>query len=73
MPICDVKSQSQNQLSACGKLETGAIRTGSKVQDFVDLFMVLFRMLMYHSSYVKLILFNPELLAMYVKMVLILC
>ncbi|KAL8530126.1 hypothetical protein ACS0TY_007273 [Phlomoides rotata] len=31
MPICDVKSQSQNQVSVCGKLENGAIRTGSKV------------------------------------------
>ncbi|CAA2980666.1 HBS1 isoform X1 [Olea europaea subsp. europaea] len=32
MPICDIiKSQSQGQVSACGKLETGAIRTGSKV------------------------------------------
>ncbi|XP_073028323.1 uncharacterized protein [Primulina eburnea] len=32
MPICDVmKSQSQNQVSACGKLETGAIRSGFKV------------------------------------------
>ncbi|KAK6123162.1 hypothetical protein DH2020_043110 [Rehmannia glutinosa] len=32
MPICDViKSQSQGQVSACGKLESGAIRTGFKV------------------------------------------
>ncbi|KAL0385229.1 UNVERIFIED_CONTAM: HBS1-like protein [Sesamum radiatum] len=32
MPICDViKSQSQGQVTACGKLESGAIRTGSKV------------------------------------------
>ncbi|XP_073119141.1 uncharacterized protein [Henckelia pumila] len=32
MPICDVmKSQSQGQVSASGKLESGAIRTGFKV------------------------------------------
>ncbi|KAL6843789.1 hypothetical protein ACP4OV_026360 [Aristida adscensionis] len=32
LPICDViKSQSTGQLAAFGKLETGAIRTGSKV------------------------------------------
>ncbi|PIN10719.1 elongation factor 1 alpha [Handroanthus impetiginosus] len=32
MPICDVmKSQSQGQVSVCGKLESGAIRTGFKV------------------------------------------
>lgn len=31
LPICDIKSQSQNQVSACGKLESGAIKTGSKV------------------------------------------
>ncbi|KAG6423951.1 hypothetical protein SASPL_114359 [Salvia splendens] len=31
IPICDVKSQSQSQVSACGKLETGAIRPGLKV------------------------------------------
>ncbi|KAL6579712.1 hypothetical protein OROMI_007736 [Orobanche minor] len=32
MPICDVfKSQSQGGVSACGKLENGAIRTGFKV------------------------------------------
>ncbi|XP_022850098.1 HBS1-like protein isoform X3 [Olea europaea var. sylvestris] len=32
MPICDIiKSQSQGQVSTCGKLVTGAIRTGSKV------------------------------------------
>ncbi|KAK3009534.1 hypothetical protein RJ639_014634 [Escallonia herrerae] len=32
MPICDVvKSQSQGQLSACGKLEAGALRSGYKV------------------------------------------
>ncbi|KAK3009114.1 hypothetical protein RJ639_014910 [Escallonia herrerae] len=31
MPICDVvKSQSQGQLSACGKLEAGALRSGYK-------------------------------------------
>lgn len=36
MPICDVlKSQSQGQVSACGKLESGAIRTGFKVQNVV--------------------------------------
>lgn len=32
LPICDVtKSHSLSQLAACGKLETGAIRNGSKV------------------------------------------
>ncbi|CAA0843319.1 Translation elongation factor EF1A/initiation factor IF2gamma family protein [Striga hermonthica] len=32
MPICDLlKSQSQGQVSVCGKLECGAIRTGFKV------------------------------------------
>ncbi|OMO86132.1 hypothetical protein CCACVL1_09796 [Corchorus capsularis] len=32
MPICDVmKSTSQGQVSACGKLEAGAVRSGSKV------------------------------------------
>ncbi|KAH6755565.1 Translation elongation factor EF1A/initiation factor IF2gamma family protein [Perilla frutescens var. hirtella] len=31
LPICDVKSQSQSQVSACGKLESGAIRSGFKV------------------------------------------
>jgi translation elongation factor EF-1alpha len=32
LPICDViKSQSTGQLAAFGKLETGAIRNGSKV------------------------------------------
>ncbi|GMJ15809.1 Super Killer 7, Hsp70 subfamily B Suppressor 1 [Hibiscus trionum] len=32
MPICDViKSSSQGQVSACGKLEAGAVRSGSKV------------------------------------------
>ncbi|KAJ7968820.1 Elongation factor 1-alpha [Quillaja saponaria] len=32
MPICDViKSASLGQLSACGKLEAGALRTGTKV------------------------------------------
>ncbi|XP_008806648.1 HBS1-like protein isoform X4 [Phoenix dactylifera] len=32
LPICDViKSQSMGQVAACGKLETGAIRHGSKV------------------------------------------
>lgn len=31
LPICDVKSQSQSQVSACGKLESGAIKSGLKV------------------------------------------
>ncbi|XP_028064468.1 HBS1-like protein isoform X2 [Camellia sinensis] len=32
MPICDViKLQTQGQVSACGKLEAGALRSGSKV------------------------------------------
>lgn len=32
LPICDVvKSQSQGQVSICGKVETGAVRSGSKV------------------------------------------
>uniref|UniRef100_A0A1J3FNN5 HBS1-like protein n=1 Tax=Noccaea caerulescens TaxID=107243 RepID=A0A1J3FNN5_NOCCA len=32
MPICDVvRSNSQGQVSACGKLEAGAVRPGSKV------------------------------------------
>lgn len=32
LPICDViRLQSMGQLAACGKLETGAIRNGSKV------------------------------------------
>jgi hypothetical protein len=32
MPICDVvKSSSQGQVSACGKLEAGALRSGLKV------------------------------------------
>ena len=35
MPICDViKSPSQGQVSACGKLEAGAVRSGSKVCNF---------------------------------------
>lgn len=34
MPICDVvRSTSQGQVSACGKLEAGAVRPGSKVHD----------------------------------------
>ncbi|GFY96700.1 translation elongation factor EF1A/initiation factor IF2gamma family protein [Actinidia rufa] len=34
MPICDViKLQPQGQVSACGKLEAGALQTGSKVQN----------------------------------------
>jgi elongation factor 1 alpha-like protein len=32
MPICDIiKSTAQGQVSACGKLEAGAIRSGTKV------------------------------------------
>lgn len=32
MPICDViKSTTLGQISACGKLEAGALRSGSKV------------------------------------------
>lgn len=32
MPICDfVKSEAQGQVSVCGKMETGALRPGSKV------------------------------------------
>ncbi|KAG2335088.1 hypothetical protein Bca52824_006268 [Brassica carinata] len=32
MPICDVvRSTSQGQVSACGKLEAGAVRSGSKI------------------------------------------
>ncbi|KAJ4774088.1 Elongation factor 1-alpha [Rhynchospora pubera] len=32
MPICDViRTQSMGQVAACGKLETGAVKTGSKV------------------------------------------
>ncbi|KAL1168206.1 hypothetical protein V6Z11_A05G069000 [Gossypium hirsutum] len=31
MPICDVIKSSQGQVSACGKLEAGAVRSGSKV------------------------------------------
>jgi elongation factor 1 alpha-like protein len=32
MPICDIiKSTAQGQVSACGKLEAGAIRNGTKV------------------------------------------
>ena len=39
LPICDViKSQSTGQLAAFGKLETGAIRNGSKV-DFSQTFL----------------------------------
>ncbi|KAL6970671.1 hypothetical protein U1Q18_030365 [Sarracenia purpurea var. burkii] len=35
MPICDViKLQPQGQVFACGKLETGALRSGSKVSTF---------------------------------------
>ncbi|WZZ38050.1 hypothetical protein YC2023_034309 [Brassica napus] len=31
MPICDVvRSNSHGQVSACGKLESGAVRSGSK-------------------------------------------
>lgn len=37
MPICDVvRSTSQGQVSACGKLEAGAVRPGSKVHKFHD-------------------------------------
>lgn len=36
MPICDViRSSSQGQVSACGKLEAGALRTGVKVSNIV--------------------------------------
>jgi elongation factor 1 alpha-like protein len=39
LPICDViKSQSTGQLGAFGKLESGAIRNGSKVDSFTNLF-----------------------------------
>lgn len=31
MPICDVRAQSQGQVSICGKLERGALQTGNKV------------------------------------------
>ncbi|MCI18363.1 HBS1-like protein, partial [Trifolium medium] len=32
MPICDIiKSTAQGQVSACGKLEAGALRSGTKV------------------------------------------
>ncbi|KAK8641181.1 hypothetical protein V6N13_010606 [Hibiscus sabdariffa] len=31
LPICDVIKSSQSQVSACGKLEAGAVRSGSKV------------------------------------------
>lgn len=31
MPICDVVKSQQGQVSACGKLEAGALRNGSKV------------------------------------------
>ncbi|KAK8352013.1 hypothetical protein V6Z12_A05G068700 [Gossypium hirsutum] len=31
MPICDVIKSSQGQVSACGKLEAGAVRSGSKI------------------------------------------
>ncbi|CAF2135598.1 unnamed protein product [Brassica napus] len=31
MPICDVVRSSSGQVSACGKLEAGAVRSGSKV------------------------------------------
>ncbi|CAN6810609.1 unnamed protein product [Brassica oleracea] len=32
MPICDVvRSNSHGQVSACGKLESGAVRSGSKI------------------------------------------
>lgn len=40
MPICDfVKSQSQGQVSVCGKVETGAIRSGSKVKNSFFFFL----------------------------------
>jgi len=39
LPICDViKSQSTGQLAAYGKLETGAIKNGSKVCSYGLLF-----------------------------------
>lgn len=42
MPICDViKSQSQGQVSACGKLENGAIRTGLRVRDFLCRYLLI--------------------------------
>lgn len=31
LPVCDVKSQSQSQVSVVGKLEAGAIKPGLKV------------------------------------------
>ncbi|KAG2334331.1 hypothetical protein Bca52824_005511 [Brassica carinata] len=35
MPICDVvRSNSHGQVSACGKLEAGAVRSGSKVHNY---------------------------------------
>ena len=35
MPICDVvRSNSHGQVSACGKLESGAVRSGSKVHNY---------------------------------------
>ncbi|KAG2334334.1 hypothetical protein Bca52824_005514 [Brassica carinata] len=42
MPICDVvRSNSHGQVSACGKLEAGAVRSGSKGSNETDLTNVL--------------------------------
>lgn len=41
MPICDViKSTTLGQISACGKLEAGALRSGSKVYQLFNVMAV---------------------------------
>lgn len=42
MPICDVRAQSQGQVSICGKLERGALQTGNKVLENTTKFLSLY-------------------------------
>lgn len=41
LPICDViKSHSLGQVAACGKIETGAIKNGSRVHTLLQLSII---------------------------------
>lgn len=42
MPICDVRAQSQGQVSICGKLERGILQTGNKVLQTTTKFLSLY-------------------------------
>lgn len=43
MPICDViKSSSLGQVSACGKLEAGALRSGTKVLNSLMVILIIY-------------------------------